>query len=252
MILLHYHLFKNAGTSVDAMLKANFGEAWVEQEFETRGSESNCDAVRQFLVERPHIKALSSHTALMPVPEIESVEIFPILFVRHPILRLKSAYAFESKQDADTHGARLARSTDFSGYISAMLEQENATQAWNFQTTRLAYCHCGGSDVPLERAQNALRQLPFVGLVEEYVLSIDILVAKLKPHIHDFEPLLARKNATSDGSESVTARIAAIQTELGDALFERLVRANFADLAIYYTIADRYLKIAAEQKTDSG
>ena len=33
-IVFHYHLFKNAGTSVDEMLKASFGPAWVTREFQ--------------------------------------------------------------------------------------------------------------------------------------------------------------------------------------------------------------------------
>jgi hypothetical protein len=33
MLILHYHLFKNAGTSIDAMLKHNFGKTWAEHEF---------------------------------------------------------------------------------------------------------------------------------------------------------------------------------------------------------------------------
>ena len=40
-IILHYHLFKNAGTSIDAILKDNFDEKWVTREFESSNSNKN-------------------------------------------------------------------------------------------------------------------------------------------------------------------------------------------------------------------
>jgi hypothetical protein len=98
-LLFHYHLFKNAGTSVDEILSRNFGRHWVEQEFNdvpTPGSASQL--VHEFLAERPGIKAVSSHTARLPAPELAERVTLPIIFVRHPIDRLKSAYNFEREQ----------------------------------------------------------------------------------------------------------------------------------------------------------
>ena len=71
--LVHYHLFKNAGTSVDEMLRQNFGSQWIEREFEGPHNRPNTDAVAQFLNERPDIIALSSHTA----PAIRSASTAP-------------------------------------------------------------------------------------------------------------------------------------------------------------------------------
>ncbi len=34
VIVAHYHLFKNAGTSVDAILAKNFGSNWSKIEFD--------------------------------------------------------------------------------------------------------------------------------------------------------------------------------------------------------------------------
>ena len=34
-IILHYHLFKNAGTSIDSILQENFGEQWITKEFKS-------------------------------------------------------------------------------------------------------------------------------------------------------------------------------------------------------------------------
>jgi hypothetical protein len=34
-VILHFHLFKNAGTSLDALLKENFPTQWLTKEFES-------------------------------------------------------------------------------------------------------------------------------------------------------------------------------------------------------------------------
>ena len=81
-IIIHYHLFKNAGTSVDAILQRNFGARWTSREYPPR---STPDAARSFLAANPHIAALSSHTLPLPPPDIPDAEILPILFIRHPL-----------------------------------------------------------------------------------------------------------------------------------------------------------------------
>ena len=37
-VILHYHLFKNAGTSVDRLLQRNFPDAWATREFSGRNN----------------------------------------------------------------------------------------------------------------------------------------------------------------------------------------------------------------------
>src|SRR5689334_21902410 len=88
-VIIHYHLFKNAGTSIDAVLRRHFGEGWASHEYPPR---SGGEAAREFLVANRHIAALSSHTLLLPPPEIPDVEIIPVIFIRHPLDRMKSAY----------------------------------------------------------------------------------------------------------------------------------------------------------------
>src|SRR4029079_906891 len=89
-IIIHYHFFKNAGTSVDAILQRNFGAGWTSREYPAR---STPNAAREFLVANPQIAALSSHTLPLPPPDIPDAEILPILFIRHPLDRLKSSSA---------------------------------------------------------------------------------------------------------------------------------------------------------------
>ncbi len=57
-IILHYHLFKNAGTSVDAILQRNFPGRWVTREFPIAG-ENNTALVEDWIRETPDAIAYS-------------------------------------------------------------------------------------------------------------------------------------------------------------------------------------------------
>ncbi|MCA1749065.1 MAG: hypothetical protein LC634_05865 [Sphingomonadales bacterium] len=233
-------MFKNAGTSVDAMLKANFGDRWATQEFETNDPSRNKMLVEQFLRDHPEISALSSHTALLPAPQLAERAVFPIIFVRHPLLRLASAYRFEVKQDADTFGARLAKRTDFPGYVEELLLQNEPGQARNFQAGRLAMNFPDSEGARFNRALRAVDALPFVGLVEAYDRSVDRLARMLEPHFPDFEPLIVQENVSGGAAHDVEGRLAEIRQQLGNDLFLRLSDANREDTAIFESVRERY------------
>lgn len=110
-LLVHYHLFKNAGSSVDAILRANFAERWRAAEFPAAPA-TQLPLVAQLLAEDRELTALSSHTLRLPPGRIPGAAAIPIVFLRHPLDRLKSAHNFERMQEADTRGARLARQHD--------------------------------------------------------------------------------------------------------------------------------------------
>lgn len=178
-VILHYHLFKNAGTSLDAALKEAFGkENWITKEF-PNNPKLNKDSVKQWIVDNPEVVCFSSHTAFLPPPKIEGVDIFPIIFLRNPIDRIISAYNFERKQNAATFGSTLARNTTLEGYIETRLSIPNDRQCRNFHTHRLAMMYPENEGEELTRAKKAIRELPFVGLVEEFDKSISDLNQKL-------------------------------------------------------------------------
>lgn len=243
-VVLHYHLFKNAGTSVDAMLRQNFAEGWAQQEFPVTGGRavrrSNAPAVAGYIEANPHLRAISSHTALLPVPAVEGVDVFPVIFIRHPIDRLASAYRFERRQKADTFGARLARETDFAGYVRALLDRPGNGVARDFQVMRLAYGSPGAAGSDLDRALLTMDRLPFIGLVEAFEKSLAELERLLAPIHPGFRAVAYTKNVSRDAEGSLAGRLDAIETELGPELHARLMEANAADLQLFEMVADRY------------
>jgi hypothetical protein len=238
-LLLHYHLFKNAGTSVDEMLKRNFGERWGQGEFEHPGR-ANVREVQAYLESRPAIDAFSSHTANLPPPQVPGRRVIPILFLRHPLARVKSAYQFERKQEADTFGARLAKEQDFAGYVRILLTHPEHRQARNFQTYRLAFGEPRAKGSEMERARAALAALPFCGLVEAYESSLERLQALLAPLLPDFRAIAVRSNVTSAAPANLDQVLGEIDAELGPELTQQLREANADDLELFKMVSDSY------------
>ncbi|BDW84197.1 hypothetical protein [Roseicyclus marinus] len=195
-IILHYHLFKNAGTSVDAILKRNFPDRWVTREFPAMGG-NNTPLVEAWIRETPEAIAYSSHTMMGPIPHIDGVRVISFLLLRDPIERIKSAYRFERTQNADTWGARLAKEHDFEGYVRARLARPGDRQCRNFQTHRLASL-MPGAEPELDRAKRALAALSVVGRVEAFDEAMERLAAAYPGFTHQ-----AVKANTSAGKDEV-------------------------------------------------
>lgn len=194
-VILHYHLFKNAGTSVDQALAENFHEKWLTKEFPVNG-DSNAPLVAEWIAQSNAV-AYSSHTAMGPLIQLPQVRVLPLLFLRDPIERIKSAYRFERSQKADTYGAILAKELDFEGYVRARLGKAGDRQCADFQTHRLATLVAAPGSSELERAKLALRRLFFVGRVEDFDASMSKLMRKLKTFYPEFTYRPVHKNSST-------------------------------------------------------
>lgn len=215
-VILHYHLFKNAGTSLDRILKDNFAEAWLTAEFSPSGG-NNTDQVVSWIAETPDAVAYSSHTFLGPLPQIAGVQIIPVILLRDPLARIRSAYQFERKQNVDTWGSELARLHDLEGYVRARLARKGDRQCRNFQTSRLASMVPG--DAPeVDRAISAMRlfqETGVIGRVENFAATLDTLTACVKSVYPDFKAEVVRANVSAkpDGDQSEHAAVMALLGE---------------------------------------
>ncbi|MDO3381866.1 sulfotransferase family 2 domain-containing protein [Gilvimarinus algae] len=233
-IIFHYHLFKNAGTSLDSQLKKNVSEnQWVTREF-PGPPEANRKKVSEWLKEEPSAQVFSSHTACFPPPKMSGVRVLPIIFIRHPIDRLASIYAFERKQGTDNFGAVLARNTNFSGYIESRLAIPRDRLCRNFHTERLAMMYAPKVGSEMVRAEKALAELPFVGVVDRF----DASLVRLERWLHaegfaDFQLEAVKENVSRDGEKTLAERLEDIRQEVGDTVYQKLLDANEDDLILY-------------------
>ncbi len=219
-VLLHYHLFKNAGTSLDQILQRNFPDRWVTREFPPQGGD-NSALLADWIRDTPDAVAYSTHTGVGPVPRVEGVRVLTVMMLRDPVARIRSAYRFEVRQKADTWGAQLAKQHDLAGYVEARLARPGDRQCRNFQTNRLAMMQPGPGP-ERARALAAMRLLTVIGLVEDFDATLARLRAALLPWFPDFQATAVRANTTT----------AAPETTLDQQINARLAAVNQDDLAV--------------------
>lgn len=231
-VIVHYHHFKNAGTSIDVALKENLGSGW--RSIEGRDGPPDLAAL---IAQDPQVAAISSHTALLPLPRVPHVAIWPIFFLRHPLERILSVYDFEKKQGSVTESSRFAGARSMSDYVRWRLERINDRAIRDFHVYRLSRGAGLRGGVPrtqeLEAAQQLLAGLGFFGIVSRFEQSIGWLgnwLAQPFPHI---SLRAVRANVTNADRATIEERVALLRERLGEELFAELLAANEADLQLY-------------------
>jgi len=231
-IIFHFHLFKNAGTSLDALLKENFPNQWVTNEF-VADPAMNQSQIIDWIKLSPLAVCFSSHTAKLPPPTIDGIRTLPIIFMRHPIDRIASVYLFEKRQGGDGKWPTIARNTSFKGYLEQRLSFSADRQCINFHVERLSKMFPNKTGSEFERASRALETLPFVGIVEDYERSIERLTQWLKPYFPDFKPNVHQKNVTRQPELTLEEKLKKIKEELGDEMYQLIEDKNNEDLMLY-------------------
>ncbi|NNE57207.1 MAG: sulfotransferase family 2 domain-containing protein [Hellea sp.] len=238
-VIIHYHLFKNAGSSVDEILRHNFGDQWVEIEGPDN-KKLTPDMMADYIVKNPDIKVISSHTAQITLPKIKGVKIIPIVFMRHPIARIQSAYEFERNQESDQPGAKAAKDGDFKHYMAWRLSTAMMNQIVNFHTVRLKdfvkFTTNREAHLFRQRAIQAVKQLPMVGLVEKFDESMAKYAELIRPYFPEFKVIAAHANTRGAPKKSLQGKLKAFEEEIGRLSYINLVQLNAIDLDLYHFV----------------
>ncbi|MGD8347571.1 MAG: hypothetical protein PVI83_10015 [Lysobacterales bacterium] len=240
-IIVHFHFFKNAGTSVESILRAHFGKRFATYEPGGPAETFPAGALEPFLQKNPSLAAVSSHTIHFPPPERKGWTVFPIVFLRHPLDRVLSMYNFEKNQDSDSPGALLARETGPAAYITERLRNPGERTLRNYQAWMLAqHLAPGGSDEDLlEAARRVIMELPVVGMVDRFAESIHYFNRWLAPYFPGLDMSPEHRNSSPLSSLGVSGRLARLREETGADLYARLEAENRIDLELYRLANER-------------
>lgn len=238
-VVTHVHLFKNAGTSIEQALERRLGPKWAGYDGGATSSLLNVHELAAYLDERPELEAVSSHRIRPPLRGVLGFNFLPLVFLRHPIDRIRSAYDFERQQGAETPSSIAARSRDLSSWI-AFHRERRSSQVADFQTLALTSIRDGdgrpaaaGLAEHRSSAQEFLASLPAFGLVEHFdesCLWINEWLKLSKPEIQ-LEPQHA--NSTSERALNVASRLDQMRNTLGPATYEQLLEENTQDIALW-------------------
>ena len=238
MRFVHYHIFKNAGSSVTRALQEVFGDAWSSWEGLSPADAKPAAWVSEFLDSRPDVKAFCTHHGRPPLP----ADCVPIAFLRNPIERSHSVYRFLRLTNNPDHPHITNQS--FAEWIDWALETPYGVVIRDYQTLHLSKASFGPGGVlqarataaDLDEARTLIAEWPAIGIVADFEASI----ANFNERYREWLPAPLpsyRENVTRSDSSSEEERIEEVRRQLGSHLFERLVEANRFDLLLYQDIA---------------
>jgi hypothetical protein len=252
-IIIHYHIFKNAGSTVDSILKNNFGDRCGSIEGANPWDTLGSDAILKYAMDNPSLVTLSSHQARLPEPNCPNLVFHPLIFLRHPIDRAGSVYAFEQRQpiNSPSLGVKIAHENDFAGYVKWRLSDSNGAVIKNFQTVHLSGRQdhmrvAAATDNDLKDAIEKISQLPFFGIVEFFDDSITRMSKYLSQYFGRLDVNYFVANRSPERKNTLQKRLDDIKIMLGPDLYQELLDKNALDMQLY----DHALRLFSSNSTE--
>ena len=230
-VILHYHIFKNAGSTIEDILDHSFGERFGKLETPTDGGLiCNPDLVR-YLDAHPALRAVSSHQIRHPIPEAPGYLFFDICFLRDPIDRLRSIYDyFRQRPNPADPMSDLANRCGLGDFVAGMVESYPLFIRDN-QVNLLACA--GDSDEPNERdLELAMRRMlatSFLGVVDCFEQSAAAGKEALRAAFPELDCARAPVNVSGGLEGTLAGRVEAVRLACRPEVYENLIRVTELD-----------------------
>jgi hypothetical protein len=248
-IIVHHHLFKNAGSTLDSILARHFKTTWQAFDLPSRAVGSlKSEELAEFLTARPHLQAISTHQAKLLSTQIPGYRYYPLVFLRHPLDRIASVYAYLKRlpeQDRREH-VLMAKKYSLADFVEWRLDPRFGATIRNFQISMLCNDHINltykeVADSDFEIAKGNISALNFFGLVEHFDASIEAMKQYLSPQFGAIDLGYAVQNRNENRNPSLHQRLDELLQSLGSSLYAELERANALDMALYHHAEKLYI-----------
>jgi len=238
-VVVHYHFFKNAGSTIESILEREFAGEFATLHGLTADTELDNDELSVFLSTHRDIKAVSSHRLRYPLPNIKNIVVFDLCFIRHPLDRLQSMYSYLRKEN--TGGALCQMAWDCSaGEFLRNLADESPHLVSNVQVLQLArsgrFTRPAGEE-DLSRAIEVVRKMAVPGVVDLFDASMVAAEYFLKPAFPQISLHYTRRNVTAARSE-IAHREKRYRELWGRAVYDDLSALNQFDLQLHAATVD--------------
>lgn len=243
-ILLHFHMFKNGGSTLDWVLKRNYGSSFLEWHGPDANSTLRVSDCSAFLVSHPDAKVISSHHLRFPVDTTHD-NLFPLLILRHPIDRAASVFEHERRQPG-------IKRTDFKyASLANWIRDAIANQSYTVCDTQTVFVADGGTyyeqpdRTAVCRAIETLQSLPYCGVVNRYAESMLVLEDIVHQWNPDFDTAFFPQNVSIGRHTKLEHRLEAIEDEIGTELYDYLWMNNVYDIELFEAASSK-LSIAVK------
>ena len=247
-IICHYHIFKTAGTSFERVLRDNFGQRHLSFDGPKTSSMITQPELIKVIHTRPNLASISSHQITLPAPVSDQFLALPVVFVRHPILRIRSVFLHENRNAPEPLESPME---GFDAWIEELVAgHPNQLQICNLQTNLL----CRGANsspkgvnangrplYDLEAALRNLSEVPCIGRAE----CFDEDVASFIPQLaaagieFDYPSRVAENVGAPDFGLSLEQQLDNMQAALSKPTWDKLHWFNHQDIALFEAVCNR-------------
>jgi hypothetical protein len=246
-VLLHYHIFKNAGTTFERVLDENYGDGHIKFDGPFSFSAITQDQLGTIIQRHPKAMACSSHQIHLPPPSAIQFKPIPVVFIRNPLLRIRSVFLF-SERSGDGSPNKLTHPDPLTGLeewvIKTLSGDKNLLQISNLQTGMLSRCYNlppkregleGRVNFDLQLAINNLSVVPCLGRVEYFDIDVPSFTETLARCDVPFayEKREAENVSSPDYKDTVEEQLRTMERSLSPETWQKLHWLNHQDLALY-------------------
>jgi len=224
-VLVHYHIFKNAGSTVEYILAKAFGERFCGVHGPDTDSVLTGSELARFLEANPELEAVSSHHLKFPIPEIPRTVVIDCCFLRNPLDRVWSIYKYFNRiETANELGVR-AKQMDAKSFAELLVrdypQMVNDVQV-NLLTNGGVYLR-PPDQADFELAAHVVQRMSLLGIVELFDESMTAAEYYLRP-VFPVKLHYVRQNASDANGD--------IRQLAGSKLYEQLAALNQLDLQL--------------------
>jgi hypothetical protein len=234
-LILHYHIFKNGGSTITSILEREFRDDFATVHGPNDVSVVDDVSLADFVSSHPSIRAISSHHLRYPKPVLPNAIIFDCCFLRHPLDRLQSLYSYFQRIRADDPLCRLARQEQPRSFFTKLIDSAPHLIS-NVQVTMLAQSgtFTRPVDTPdVELAADVIGRMAIPGLVEKFDESLVSAEYFLKPAFPRLRLDYMAQNVSRPIGGTPADRQGWLKHSWGPDLYFTLARLNACDLELW-------------------
>jgi len=237
-VVVHYHIFKNAGTTVERILEREFPGNFARLHGPAADCTLDSGDLASFLEDHPDIQAVTSHHLRYPAPSLRNAVIFDCCFLRHPLDRLDSMYSYYRRIrtiDSTDPLCRIAHRLNAADFMRELLDR-SPEHISNVQVTYLA--NRGAFTRPanpddLDRAMRTVQNMALPGVVEMFRESMVAAEYFMRPAFPSIRLGSGAANVSRPPLSSEGDRERRLIGLWSRDLYDELARANEFDIRLY-------------------
>ena len=233
-IVVHYHIFKNGGSTLESILEREFQGRFATLHGSHSDTSLDSADLLAFLSQHPDVSAISSHHLRHPKPVDRQAVFFDCCFLRHPLTRLQSYYNHFRRPGLDHPYSAWARNATSREFIYRLID-EAPNQVSDVQVMQLANAGVftrPADDQDLDRATGIIRDMAIPGLVEMFDESLVVGEYFLHPAFPTLRMEHVPKNVSYTESAAPVESDEYWTNLWGRDLYETLLRMNELDIEL--------------------